>query len=82
MKMNVTHELTFARRCPVNDALDRYELRVETTRLVKVEDILAAVDALPEKAFQEDITTTLAAKLGCQVTTIGYHSGVKTTCSV
>jgi hypothetical protein len=79
MRMKVTHEMTFARRCPVDDALDQYELRVETTRTVKVEDILAAIEALPEKAFQEDITTTLAAKLGCSVTTVGYHSGVKTT---
>lgn len=79
--MRVIHETTFARRCPVDDAQDLYELRVETTRVVKVEDILAAVAALPETAFQEAITVQLAAKLGCAVTTIGYHSGVKTTCS-
>lgn len=79
--MRVIHETTFARRCPVDDAQDLYELRVETNRVVKVEDILAAVEALPEKAFQEDITKALAAKLGCTVTTVGYHSGVKTTCS-
>lgn len=79
--MRVIHETTFSRRCPVDDALDRYELRVEASRTIKVEDILAAVEALPEKAFQEDITLTLAAKLGCIVTTIGHHSGVKTTCT-
>jgi len=79
--MRVTHELTFHRQCPVDDALDHYELCVETTRTVKVEDILAAIEALPEKAFQEDITIALAAKLGCRVTTIGYHSGIKTTCT-
>lgn len=28
-----------------------------------------------------EITAALAAKLGCSVTTIGYHSGVKTTCT-
>ncbi len=79
--MKAVHELTFARRCPVNDAQDLYDLRIEATRVVKVEDILAAVAALPEKAFQEEITVELAAKLGCRVTTIGHHSGVKTTCS-
>jgi hypothetical protein len=82
MRMKVTHEMTFARRCPVDDALDHYELCVETTRTVKVEDILAAIEALPEKSFQEEITAALAAKLGCSVTTVGYHSGVKTTCVV
>jgi hypothetical protein len=79
--VKVVHETTFARRCPVDDALDLYELRVETHRTIKVEDILAAVEALPEKAFQEDITATLAAKLGCVVVTTGHHSGVKTTCT-
>lgn len=79
--MIVLHEMTFARRCPIDDAQDLYELRIETTRVVKVEDILMAVSALPEKALQEDITLALAAKLGCRVTTIGHHSGVKTTCS-
>lgn len=79
--MRVTYEMEFSRLCPVNEAIDHYELKVEAARIVKVEDILAAVDALPDKAFQEDITTTLAAKLGCAVTTIGYHSGVKTTCT-
>jgi hypothetical protein len=78
--MRVIHELTFARRCPVDDAQDLYELRVETTRVVKVEDVLAAVEALPEQAFQEEITLKLAAQLGCRVTTVGFHSGVKTTC--
>lgn len=79
--MNVVHELKFSRRCPVDDAKDNYELRVETTELLKVEDILAAIAALPDKAFQEEITTTLAGKLDCRVTTIGFHKGVKTTCS-
>ena len=78
--MIVTHELTFSRQCPVDSAQDLYELRVETTRTIKVESILAAVAALPKKAFQEEITTTLAAALGCRVTTIGFHKGVKTTC--
>lgn len=80
--MMVVHEMTFSRRCPVDDAQDRYELKVEATCIVKVEDILAAVEALPAKAFQEDITLQLAAQLGCRVTTIGHHSGVKTTCTV
>lgn len=78
--MRVIHEATFVRRCPVDDAQDRYELRVETTHLVKIEDILAAIEALPEQAFQEEITQNLAAKLGCRVTTIGIHSGIRTTC--
>jgi hypothetical protein len=76
----VKHELTIARRCPVNDAHDIYQVLVEATRLIKVEDILAAAASLPERAFQEDLTVALAARLGCRVTTTGFHRGVKTTC--
>ena len=80
--MKVTHELTFTRTCPVNDSIDNYYLTVETDRLVKVEDILAAVDSLPEKEFQETLLFCLGRKLeGCRITIVGYHSGVKTTCS-
>jgi hypothetical protein len=79
--MKVTHELSFFRRCPVDDAQDFYECKVETAGLLKVEDILAAVGTLPEKAFQEEITVALAANLKCRVTTIGFHKGIKTTCS-
>ena len=79
--MIVRHELTIHCRCPVNGARDTYQVAVETNRIVKVEDILAAVAALPDPQFQEEITQALAATLSCSVTTIGYHSGVKTTCS-
>lgn len=78
--MIVRHELKVARRCPVNDSRDVYSVTVEANGIVKVEDILAAVAALPEVAFQEAITIALAAVLRCTVTTVGYHSGVKTTC--
>jgi hypothetical protein len=76
----VRHELTHRCRCPVNDARDTYAVIVEANRIMKVEDILAAVAALPDRLFQEQITEILAASLACSVTTTGYHSGVKTTC--
>lgn len=78
--MIVRHKLKVARRCPVDDSRDIYSVTVEANGIVKVEDILAAVSALPEVAFQEAITLALAAKIGCTVTTVGYHSGVETTC--
>lgn len=78
--MITTHELRICLRCPVDDAFDIYDVTVETTELVRVEDILLAVKHLPEKSFQEVITKELAAKLACRVKTVCYHSGVKTTC--
>ena len=81
--MKVTHEMRIAGKCPVNEGHDTYDLIVSALHIVKVEDILAAVDALAQPAFQEDITVALSAALPrCQITTIGHHSGVKTTCIV
>lgn len=75
-----TYETRFSRKCPVNpDVTDHYDLIVEA-EFTPVERILAGIDALPEKGFQEDLTKELAAILQCKVTTVGYHSGVKTTC--
>lgn len=78
--MQVTHELTIYGRCPVNDALDVYLTTIETKSIVKVEDIIEATRELPSPAFQEEVTIALAGRLRCKVTTIGFHSGIKTTC--
>jgi hypothetical protein len=78
----VTHEFTASCRCPVDQGPDHYEVRIETGREIAVETILAAAQALAETAqFQERFTQSLARQIGARVTTIGYHSGVKTTCS-
>jgi hypothetical protein len=74
------HEFRMRSRCPVNGATDLYEVTVETDKLVKVEDILKAAASFTEPAFQEEITQKLATALECRVTTIGHHSGVRTTC--
>lgn len=79
--MRVTHELTYYGTCPANGAPDTYSVTVETRRMVAVEDIIAALSALPKPLYQEEITERLAAAINCTVTTIGHHSGVKTTCS-
>jgi len=78
--MNVRYELTMACQCPVDDAQDIYAVTIEATKMIKVEDILAMVKALPPM-FQEDITKRLAKAFDCRATTVGLHSGVKTTCS-
>lgn len=79
--MIVRHELTMRRSCPVNGGRDTYQVTIESTRLIHVETILAAVSVIPETTFQEDATEALASSLDCTVTTVGYHSGVKTTCT-
>lgn len=79
--MLVRHSLTITASCPVDGKPDHYEAVVECVRVVKVEDILAAVQQLRDrKVFQEELTQELARTLGAKVTTTGYHSGVKTVC--
>lgn len=80
--MKVAYELSFVGKCPADDSDDIYRVIVEATDIVPVEDILRAVKALPEKQFQEAITAQLSKALGgVRVITVGYHSGVKTTCT-
>jgi NADPH-dependent 7-cyano-7-deazaguanine reductase QueF len=77
----VRHHLTITAACPVDGKPDRYEAVVECSRVLKVEDILAVVEALKgQKVFQEQLTQELARAIGAKVTTTGYHSGVKTVC--
>jgi len=78
--MKVTYETMLRRRCPVNDDYDTYVVLVESNTTVPVERLLEALAALPEKEFQETLTQQLADVLGRKITTVGYHSGVKTTC--
>ncbi len=65
--------------CPVDESADVYDAVFESDDLIKVESIIDAVRAYDtQAAFQEDITRSLARILGCRVSTIGYHSGVRT----
>jgi len=79
--VGVTHELEVTCSCPMDNTLDRYDVVISVRRTLPVEDILSAVEALPSKAFQEDITARLAKVLGARVTTRGVHSGIVTTCT-
>jgi hypothetical protein len=74
------YSLTLRCACPVDELLDVYEAEFESSHTIKVEDILEAVRPFESgRMFQEDLTVSLARTLGCKVTTIGDHSGVKTT---
>ena len=66
--------------CPVDSGNDVYEATLEAEDTIRCEDIIAAVGRYAtEKSYQEAITADLARRLRCRVTTVGYHSGVKTT---
>jgi len=77
--MNVKHKLEIVALCPVNGEKDCYKMTVRTKRVIYVEKILKLVDKYKKKKIsQEELTHKIARKLGASVTTIGFHSGVKT----
>jgi len=79
--MRVEHRLSASGKCPVDGAIDSYKIIVRVQRVLKVEDILAAVRAhTAEPIFQERLTEQLAADLDAEVETVCIHSGVHTTC--
>lgn len=79
--MRAEHRLNACGRCPVDGAIDSYKITVRVARVLKVEDILAAVrQRTAEPIFQERLTEQLAADLDAEVETICIHSGVHTTC--
>lgn len=79
-QMICRYETRLVAACPVDDKPDVYDVTFESADTIPVERILEAMQPYAErKAYQEDITAELARELKCHVTSVGYHSGVKTT---
>jgi hypothetical protein len=75
------YEVTVRAICPIHKVADTYDVTVESPHEIIVENILEFVAALATtEETQEKLTDTIAAKFpGTQITSIGHHSGVKTT---
>lgn len=82
MSLNV-YELEIRAVCPVVDGeIDVYQARIESATTIEVERILAFfAKYAKEKIFQEDLTLKAATSIGAKVQTVGFHSGVKVTCT-
>ena len=79
--MKITYEVVVSALCPVDGLPDRYEAEIHSTAVIHVESILEVVSKISgKKMFQEDLTQELARAIGARIITVGYHSGVKTTC--
>lgn len=77
--MRAEHSLEVKAICPVDGSEDRYVLTVRTSRMLNVEEILSVVAPLfGATLFQEELTQRVHNALGCEVETLGYHSGVRT----
>ncbi len=67
--------------CPINGRRDLFDVTIKSDRLVLVEDLLEVVDELNNQPiFQEGWTRALAERLGVEVVTKGWHSGVRVVC--
>lgn len=77
--MTVEHSLEVVAVCPVDGRNDWYECTIRARRVIPVEAILAAVEAMRgRKLYQEDLTAELCRTLSAEVETTGHHSGVRT----
>ncbi len=72
--MIAEHRFKLIARCPVDDAVDHYDVTVRAARMVRADDTVAAADKIgAEAAYQEQITEMLAARFDVEVTTVGTH---------
>ncbi len=74
------YEIAVRAVCAVDGARDVYILTLESHDPIRVETIVQMADRLTaHPVLQEDMTRDFARNLGCTVTSVGYHSGVRTT---
>ena len=82
--MRTCYHLRVQATCPVDVSVtDDYKVTVTVRgeKILQVEEILAAVaDLTRDPTFQEILTLALACRLGADVRTVGFHSGVRTVC--
>ena len=82
--MKCTYEIEVRAQCPVEpNFTDMYKFTIETETMIEVEKIIAffAANAGKKETFQEALTQHCAVTLGAVVVSVGWHSGVKVTCS-
>lgn len=81
--MKCRYEYQVRAQCPVVPTdTDLYQFTIESEGLIQVEKIDAFFKENAGKAevFQEVLTQQCAVTLGAQVTSTGWHSGIKVTC--
>ena len=74
--MNI-YETSFRVKCPNNDVIVEYDLTIESSKMIMVEEILELVQSF-EVGYHEVIADKLK-ELGGKQTLVAYHHGVKIT---
>ena len=72
--MNI-YRHTFTVDCPLRPCGIIYRLKIETDKMIFVEDIMSACHKI-EKGFHEEIADMLHTQLGGHQVIKGYHHGV------
>jgi len=80
--MKCIYELEVRAKCPANpETIDTYQFTITTGKMVAVEEIIAFfAHNGRDPVYQESLTQQCATKFDAMVTSVGEHSGVKTTC--
>jgi hypothetical protein len=82
--MKCKYEYQVRAQCPVVPTdTDLYQFTIESEHLIEVEKIrdFFTKHAGQKETFQEVLTQQCAVTLGAQVTSVGWHGGVKVTCA-
>lgn len=76
--MKIIYRIEIAAACPVDDQGDRYEVTIESCRVIMAEEIMRLADeAATSKSYQETICATWARALRAKVTMVGWHGRVR-----
>lgn len=82
--MKCIYEVEVRAQCPVNPSdTDLYAITIESEAIIEVERIVAFFKehAGQQNVFQETLTNKCAVMLGAKVTSVGWHSSIRVTCT-
>lgn len=76
MRIMNTYSTEFYSTCPVNGVRVLYQLTVQTSKTIKVEDLISTVSGIHQGMLHEDIAQYLLEGFGGEQTLQAYHHGV------
>ena len=76
-----TYETTHRATCPNGKLIDTYDIKITSHNTLIVEDLMEILTNSPKEIYQEDLADHLRAKIGAKVEVIGWHYGIKITCT-
>jgi len=78
--MTLEHKYTikFNAKCPADNSIDSYKLKIYSNKIILVEDIIAIINKLTtEPIYQEKLAEIIYNNIKEKLKLIGYHSNIK-----